>query len=189
VTDQRDGDRNVLFVLGSPRAGGNSEILARRAAAALPERARTTWLALRDLSLPAFTDLRHVGDGTTPPPEGDEKVLFDATTSATDVVIVTPLYWYNVSASVKLYLDHWSGWMRVAGAGFTESMAGKTLWAVTAYAGEAAKAGPLTDVLRQCAGFLGMRWGGALLGNGTAPGDVVRDTGAVTSAGSFLLTS
>ncbi|MBK9492244.1 MAG: NAD(P)H-dependent oxidoreductase [Haliscomenobacter sp.] len=63
-------------------------------------------------------------------------MLFDATFLATDVVFVTPLYWYSVSASMKLYLDYWSAWFRVPGADFRKRMAGKTAWAVTAYSDE-----------------------------------------------------
>ena len=181
------GGRRVLFVLGSARAGGNLEILARRAAEALPERVERTWLALPEWPLPPFADLRHVGDGAYPLPEGNEKALFDATMAATDLVVVSPLYWYTVSTPVKAYLDCWSGWLRMPGAGFREAMADKTLWAVTSFAGERAKARPATDTLRLCAEFFGMRWGGALLGNGSRPGDVHSDTEAMTAAATFLL--
>jgi multimeric flavodoxin WrbA len=189
VVDQQDGGRRVLFVLGSSRAEGNSELLARRAAASLPRGTQSTWLALRDLTLRDFADLRHVGDGSAPVPEGDEKLLFEATTAATEVVIVSPLYWYSVSSAVKRYLDHWAGWMRVPGAGFVEAMAGKTLWSVTVCAGDADRAQPLVDMLRHSAEFLRMQWGGALLGNGSAPGDVLHDADALAAAQTFLLPS
>lgn len=176
-------------MLGSARVGGNSEILARQAASVLPERVSSTWLALRELPLPAFADLRHVGDGGYPPPVGHEKVLFDATMTATDLVVVTPLYWYTVSTAVKLYLDYWSGWLRVPGVDFRGAMAAKTLWAVTTFAGDRAKTKPAMETLRLCADFFGMRWGGALLGNGSRPGDVHADSDAMTAARTFLLPS
>ena len=50
----------------------------------------------------------------------------DATFAATDLVVVSPVYWYSVAASVKLYLDYWSGWMRLP-VDFKAKMRGKTI--------------------------------------------------------------
>src|SRR5687767_14980587 len=105
--------REFLFILGSARRGGNTEHLARHAAQSLPENTGQTWLSLIEHQLPLFEDIRHhetrkYGIGSDP-----ERVLLEATLAATDIVIASPVYWYNVSASTKLYLDHWSGWMRL----------------------------------------------------------------------------
>src|SRR5690349_16308871 len=119
--------RSFLFVLGSSRPDGNSELLARRAAEKLPADAGQHWLDLRDLPLDPFRDRRHdAGGGAYPYPDGADRVLLEATLAATDLVLVSPLYWYAVSADMKNYLDHWSGWMRVPGVDFRPRMAGKT---------------------------------------------------------------
>ncbi|MER7912583.1 flavodoxin, partial [Streptomyces sp. NPDC096068] len=47
-------NRSFLFVLGSSRADGNSEILAREAAAHLPAGVPQRWVDLNELSLPDF---------------------------------------------------------------------------------------------------------------------------------------
>ena len=54
--------RRFLFVLGSARRDGNTELLARRAAAALPADVEQQWIRLIDHPLPDFTDLRHDHD-------------------------------------------------------------------------------------------------------------------------------
>ncbi|WAL65585.1 NAD(P)H-dependent oxidoreductase [Amycolatopsis cynarae] len=180
-------NRDFLFLLGSARTGGNTEHLARRAAEKLPPGADQRWLRLRDLPLPAFEDIRHRSDGVYPQPTGHAKTLLDATLETTDLVIASPLYWYSVSASVKLYLDYWAGWMRVPGLDFRSRMAGKTLWAITALSEEdPAKASPLVDTLRITADYLGMHWGGALLGYANRPGDIWRDGKALSKADSFF---
>ncbi|MEU6340710.1 NAD(P)H-dependent oxidoreductase [Streptomyces sp. NPDC046977] len=180
-------ERTFLFLVGSTRAEGNTETLARRAAEQLPASVGRRWMHLRDLPLPLFEDHRHDGDGSYPPPTGHAAELLDATLRATDLVIVSPLHWYTVSTSVKLYLDHWSGWMRVPGVDFLERMRGKTLWSVTVHGGQdPATAAPLVGTLRHTAAYAGMRWGGALLGNGTRPGDVLRDTAALGRAKAFF---
>ena len=70
--------------------------------------------ASRAWSLPPFVDLRHTV-GTYPMPEGDLRTLLDATMVCTDLVLVTPVYWYSFPSSLKTYLDHWSAWLRVPG--------------------------------------------------------------------------
>ncbi|WP_405018370.1 NAD(P)H-dependent oxidoreductase [Kitasatospora sp. NBC_00070] len=186
-TTHRAGERKFLFLLAGSRPDGNTETLVRRAAAALPENVEQQWLRLSDLPLPAFEDRRHVGPGVYPEPAGNARVLLDATLAATDLVIASPLYWYSLSASAKLYLDHWSGWMRVPGVDFKPRMAGKTMWSVSTLSSEDhAMAGPLIGTLRNCADYLTMHWGGSLLGYANAPGQILADTEALRSADSFF---
>ncbi|MGW5667958.1 flavodoxin family protein [Micromonospora sp. NPDC003776] len=181
------GPRSYLFLLGSARHGGNTETLARHAATRLPVDARVRWLRLAELPLPRFEDVRHRGSGRYPEPVGNARVLLDATLTATDVVIASPLYWYTVSADVKTYLDHWSGWMRVPGVDFRARMRGKTLWAVSTVSDEdRTTADPMLGTLRLTADYLGMRWGGALVGYGNRPGDVLADAAALARAETFF---
>ncbi|MCL8016495.1 flavodoxin family protein [Streptomyces sp. AS02] len=178
--------RRFLFVLGSSRSDGNTELLARRAAEQLPEGVEQQWIDLAAHRLPDFEDLRHDSDHVRPT-EGNEALLLDATLAATDVVIASPLYWYSVSAHVKRYLDYWSGWLRTPGLDFKASMTGRTLWGVTALAhDEQEVADPLVGTLTNSAAYMGMRFGGVLLGNGSKPGDVLRDTEALAQAKTFF---
>ncbi|CAL9452681.1 flavodoxin family protein [Streptomyces werraensis] len=178
--------RRFLFVLGSARPDGNSELLARRAAEQLPPDVDQRWIDLTAHPLPEFEDLRHDSDHVRPT-EGDTALLLDATLAATDLVIVSPLYWYAVSAQTKRYLDHWSGWLRTPGLDFKATMAGRTLWGVTALAHEEPEvADPLVGTLSNSAAYMGMRFGGVLLGNGSKPGDVLTDTRALARAKTFF---
>ncbi|MGI5427887.1 flavodoxin family protein [Streptomyces sp. CA-179760] len=178
--------RRFLFVLGSARAEGNSELLARRAAEQLAPDVEQQWIDLTEHPLPDFEDLRHDSDHVRPT-EGDLALLLDATLAATDIVIVSPLYWYSVSAQTKRYLDYWSGWLRTPGLDFKATLAGRTLWGVTALAHrEEVVADPLIGTLHNSAAYLGMRFGGVLLGNGSKPGDVLNDTEALTRAKTFF---
>lgn len=45
--------------------------------------------------------------------------------AATDIVLVSPVYWFSIPSPLKTYLDHWSGWMRVPDLDFKEKMRGK----------------------------------------------------------------
>ncbi|MFJ4818759.1 MULTISPECIES: flavodoxin family protein [Streptomyces] len=178
--------RRFLFVLGSARAEGNSELLARRAAEQLPPDVGQEWIDLTELPVPDFEDLRHDSDHVRPT-EGNVARLLDATLAATDIVIVSPLYWYSVSAQTKRYLDYWSGWLRTPGLDFKATLAGRTLWGVTALAHtQEVVADPLVGTLHNSAAYMGMRFGGVLLGNGSKPGDVLTDDAALTRAKTFF---
>ncbi len=178
---------NFLFLLGSSRRDGNTEILARHAAASLPEHSTKEWLHLMDLPLSPFEDLRH-STGVYPQPVGHEKTLAIATLAATDIVFATPLYWYTMSASTKLYLDYWSGWMRVPGLDFREKMVGKTAWLISANSDEAGEKMSEAMILtfQLSAEYLGMHWGGTLLGYANRPGDILQDSKGLDAAASFF---
>ncbi|WP_410605520.1 flavodoxin family protein [Amycolatopsis sp. lyj-90] len=178
-------DRSFLFLVGSARAGGNTEILARRAAKELPRGVGQRWIRTAEVPLTPFVDRKHDGEDFVPP-AGNERLLLDATFAATDLVIASPVYWYSVSASVKLYFDHWASWLDQPELEFKARMRGKTLWGVSALAERPEQAEPLIGTLRKTAEYLGMRWGGQLLGNGSRPGDVLLDEGALKAAETFF---
>lgn len=180
-------DRRILFLVASARHGGNTEWLARLAADRLGESVAQRWLHLDDHRLPRFEDLRHDSSRVYEVPSGGARTLLDATLAATDIVMVAPLYWYGLPASAKLYLDHWSGWMRLAVVDFRARMAGKTLRAITMVSEEDRRvADPLIATLRLTADYMAMKWGGALVGYGNRPGDVAADTSAVVAATAFF---
>lgn len=183
MSDTAPSARRFLFLTAStrvPGVTGNTELLARAAAEHLPAGAAQQWLRLADHPLPPFVDHRH-DIGSYPMPEGAARVLLDATLEATDLVLVAPVYWYSLPANVKLYLDHFSAWMRVPGVDFKARMAGRRLWLVST-SGDRVKAQPMIDSTRLCAEFLGMQWQGALWGQGGAPKAVLTDDGALTEA-------
>jgi NAD(P)H-dependent FMN reductase len=182
--------RQFLFLLTSARRDGNSEILAQRAANTLGDDVAKIWLRLLDLPLPGFVDIRHEGEGIYPRPSGAGETLLRATLNATDIVFVSPLYWYGLPSLAKHYLDHMSGWMRVPGENFVERMAGKTMWAVTALSEkDYSVADPLLGTLKLTAAYLHMHWGGALLGYGNRPSEVLADHDALRKADSFFADS
>ncbi|MFD6974294.1 flavodoxin family protein [Streptomyces sp. NPDC059979] len=177
--------RSFLFVLGSSRPDGNTEMLARAAAEQLPAGVPQRWVDLTRLPLPDFQDGRH--ETETWPVGENEELLRQATLEATDIVIVSPLYWYALSAHAKRYLDYWSGWLTVPGSEFKERMAGRTLWGVTVMSDhDEVVADGLVTSLNHSAAYLRMRFGGVLFGNGSRPGQVKGDERAAVRAKTFF---
>jgi multimeric flavodoxin WrbA len=180
--------RRVLFLLSSARENGNAEQLARRAAQALPAGTHVEWVRLDALQAEPFRDLRHVPGGY-PEPGPVSRALAEQTLAADEVVLVAPVYWYSLPASAKLYLDHWSWWMRRPELRFKERMRGKVLSLITSHASEDADGveQPLLLTLRMSADYLHMHWRGGLVGHGNSPGDVLRDAPALEAARDFLV--
>jgi multimeric flavodoxin WrbA len=177
--------RSFLFLLGSARSDGNTELLARAAAEQLPGEVEQTWLSLPELAQPDYVDARHAESPW--PLQANEELLHRATLAATDIVIVSPLYWYSLSSYAKRYLDYWSKWLATPDPEFKAKMAGRTLWGVTALAHrEEEVAEPLRLTLNHTAAFMGMRFGGMLLGNGSRPGQVLNDERALVRAKTFF---
>jgi multimeric flavodoxin WrbA len=180
--------RRFLFLVASAREPGhegNSEWLARRAADALPRGVAQEWIHVAQLSLPPFVDMRHT-KGEYPMPDGDMKKLLDASLAATDIVFVSPVYWYSIPWPLKVYIDHWSAWLRVPGLDFKNRMSAKTLRVITT-SGNREQAQPMIDSYALCAQFLSMKWGGALWGKGGPPRAVENDAQAIEAARAFLL--
>ncbi|MGE3149431.1 MAG: flavodoxin family protein [Pseudorhodoplanes sp.] len=179
-------ERQFLFLVSSARKHGNTESLARLAAGAISARHSQTWFHLADMRLEPFEDLRHDESGYSHPC-GNEKVLLDQTLASSDIVFVTPLYWYSLPSNAKMYLDYWSKWLRLEGVDFRRGMAGKTLWVVCVLGDkDEEKARPLISTFRIIADYLKMSFGGVLLGNGSRPGDIGKDLPALENARSFF---
>ncbi|WP_030711791.1 flavodoxin family protein [Streptomyces sp. NRRL F-2580] len=181
----RGADRSFLFVLGSSRADGNTEMLARAAAEQLPAEIPRRWVDLAQLPLPDFDDRRHDSEFRTV--HENEELLRQATLEATDIVIASPLYWYSLSAPTKRYLDYWSGWLTAPGSDFRQRMAGRTLWGVTVMSErDEVVADGLVTSLNNSAAYMRMRFGGVLFGNGSRPGQVKNDERAMVRAKTFF---
>lgn len=143
---------------------------------------------MTELVLPPFVDLRSVG-GPWPEPTGNARVLLDATLAATDLIFATPTYWYSLPAAPKLYLDHWSNWIRLPGLDFKRRMAGKRLWVITVNSDDPSaddSSEPLISALRLSARYLDMQFARTLIGHGNLPGDVLKDQHAMERARTFF---
>lgn len=179
--------RQFLFLLSSARPQGNTLTLARVAAESLPPGTTQEWRDLTDPALPAFHDRRH-GDRYGPP-DPVAAGLMQATLAATDLVFAAPLYWYGLPAPAKLYLDHWSHWMRID-PGFKPAMAAKRIWLILTHSGSTPEEiAPAVDCVRFSARYMGATFAGTLLGYCNAPGEILADARALAAARTFFAAS
>ncbi len=146
---------------------------------------KQVWRDLTNPVLPNFVDRRH-GDHYEKPDNVAESLL-NETLHATDIVFVNPLYWYNLPAPTKLYLDHWSHWMRLPEKNFRERMAEKRVWHILTHSGsEPKQIAPAIDCVRFSAEYLKAQYMGALIGHSNFPGDIEKDASALVAADRFF---
>ena len=101
-------DKQILVFKGSPRAKGNSSILADKAA----EGAKNAGAQVESFSLHKMDirpcDACDICQETEACVLGDDmQQLYPRLRQADAIVIASPIYWFTVSAQTKLFIDRW----------------------------------------------------------------------------------
>ncbi len=102
--------KQALVILGSPRRKGNSTVLASRVAAGMKAAgAQVETVRLYDMDLRACTACgacrgRIETDCVMP---DDMRALYPRLRRAGIWVLASPIYWFNVSGPMKLFMDRW----------------------------------------------------------------------------------
>lgn len=171
-------DVKLLALYGSARRGGNSEQLLDRVLGALP----ATRYYLADLSLAPFADLRHEPGGF-PPVDGLAGEILRAMTTHDVLLFACPIYWYGMSAQLKALVDQWSHALRDPALNFKESMRGKRAHIVLTGGDQPRIKGlPLVQQFVYAFDFMGMTFGEYIIGQGSRPGEVLKDERALFQA-------
>jgi multimeric flavodoxin WrbA len=169
----------VAVIYGGTRANGNTEILTERVVQGI----ETERIYLRDHVIHPIQDQRHTATG------------FDAVVDDYDAVMrrilphdlllfVTPVYWYSMSGYMKNFIDRWSQTLRDTNfPDFKVKMAAKTAYVIAVGGDRATLKGlPLVQQFQYIFEFMGIRYGGYILGQGNKPGDVLEDEAALLLA-------
>ena len=121
----------VLGLVGSPRVGGNTELLvAKVLEGASSAGAEVEQIALNKLDIrgcqgcEACRKLKHCRI------KDDMQPLYDKMLEADAVVLGTPIYYWNLSAQLKAFVDRWYA---LDQEGIREGLAGKQVLMVCAF--------------------------------------------------------
>ena len=102
----REGGLRVLGILGSPRPGGNSELLLDRVlAGAESAEALAEKVSLRDLRIEPCYECRGCREGAECVRKDDMQLLHPKLASAPRLVIATPIFFMGVPAMAKMMID------------------------------------------------------------------------------------
>lgn len=166
--------RKVLVFMGSPRARGNSTILAERAAGGARQAgAEVEVFRLAKMNIGpclACEGCRKKGaDGCVR--KDDMKPLYAKLRAADAFVIAGPVYWFSISAQVKLFLDRFYAF----GAEEYRPLQGKRIGIILTYGDADPFTSGATNALRSfqdAAAYVGAEIAGLVYGSADKAGEI-----------------
>ncbi|MEI5906279.1 flavodoxin family protein [Bacillus spongiae] len=169
---------NILTIFGSSRRNGNSEILTEHMLKDIPY----TKIHLLNQHIVPFEDKRHSSEGF-PIVEDDFEDILQSLFSHDVYVFSTPLYWYGMSGQMKLFFDRWSQYLRDERFNFKAEMSKKKAYLVITGGGNPKIVGlPLVQQFKYIFDFVNMEFVDYIIGEGNAPGDILRDESSLKKA-------
>lgn len=169
----------IAVIYGSSRPNGNTDLLAEKVIQGI----EAEKVYLRDEQLQPIIDMRHSEEGFQD--RGDAyNALLERILPHETLIFSTPIYWYSVSGLMKNFIDRWSHSMRDSKfPEFKSIMASKTAYVLAVGGDEPYIKGlPMIQQLHHIFDFMGMTFGGYIIGNGNKPGDILTDNRALQAA-------
>ncbi|WP_323703288.1 flavodoxin family protein [Mammaliicoccus sp. Dog046] len=163
----------ITCLLGSSRNNGNSNALAEK----LLINTEHKMINLYDKKIDKVIDNRHSTEGFKNIHEDDYDNILDDVMDAETVVFATPLYWYSMSASLKLFIDRWTESLRDTNRPhFKEEMAKKE-FIVIIVGGDnpAVKTKPLIDQFKYIFEFMNITNYSFIVGDAVKPLEIEKD--------------
>ena len=149
----------ILILAGSPRKGGNTDILADEfARGARDAGAEVEKVYLDDHLVRPIGDVTDVPSKRTDPRADDDfPRIFEKFVAAGAVVFVSPVYWQGVSGQMKCFLDRLSCYIKRPE--YEKALTGKPYAVITAY-GAPGEGRWVTEPLKVSIEWLGGRYAG-----------------------------
>lgn len=102
--------KSIVAFVGSPRKGGNTDLLVTELLAAAEKEGATTekvYLDDFDIKPCKACDACHKADPPRCVQKDDFEAVADKLRAADAFVFGTPVYWWTISAQSKLFMDRW----------------------------------------------------------------------------------
>ena len=179
--------KKILELISSPRKNGNSTLLAHAIAdGARSGGARVEKVNLHRLNIRPCTacDKCHVADDRFCVIRDDMRRLYGKIVAAEGIIYASPVYWFSVSAQMKLFMDRCyalggpGGW----------ALSGKRIAVALTYGDADPFRSGAVNALRtfqDAFAFVEAVFVGSVYGKGLAPGDVLKNKALLKEA--FML--
>lgn len=170
---------SIAVIYGSTREKGNTEWLTEYVISGLP----VEKIYLRDYNILPIKDERHTEAGFQPVLD-DYQVVIEQVLKHEILIFATPIYWYSMSGTMKLFIDRWSQSLRDKHLpDFREGLSKKKAY-VIAVGGDnpSIKALPLLQQFQYIFDFFGTAFEGYVIGKASKPGDIQKDNKAIANA-------
>ncbi|MFD2043111.1 flavodoxin family protein [Ornithinibacillus salinisoli] len=169
----------IGVIYGGSRENGNTEVLTEQIIHDIPvER-----IYLSEFEIKPIEDQRHVVGGFQNVND-DYNSIIDRIITHDILIFSTPIYWYSMSGTMKLFIDRWSQTLKDKRyANFKDVMSSKIAYVIAVGGDEPFLKGiPLIQQFQYIFEFIGITFGGYILGSGNKPNDVLRDEQALAIA-------
>ena len=168
--------KRVLIIKGSPRGHGNSSLLADRVADGVREAGgEVTVFHLQSLDIRPCDDCEachEFKDGGCII-DDDMQKLYPQLLASEAIVLASPVYWFSISAQMKLFIDRWYALESTKGNG----LAGKKFGIVLTYGDiDPYTSGAINAIhmFRDIFHYLRAEIAGVVYGSASNPGDILK---------------
>ncbi|MBS4193144.1 flavodoxin family protein [Bacillus sp. FJAT-49705] len=169
----------IATFIGSSRTESNSELLSD----AVLKGIKHQKVYIKDLSIQPIEDLRHTKTGFQTVDDDYDQVI--KVFMENDVIIfATPIYWYSMSGIMKNMIDRLSHAIRDERYPQFKEHLKKVEAIVLAVGGDEPriKGLPLIQQFQYTFDFLNIRFSSYILGEANQPGDILKDSQALSQA-------
>lgn len=170
---------SIAVIYGSTREISNTEWLTEKVIHGIP----VEKIYLREFNILPIKDERHSEKGFQEVFD-DYNAIIDKVLKHDIIIFATPVYWYSMSGTMKLFIDRWSQSLRdTKYPNFRTDMAKKKAF-VIAVGGDKPpiKALPLIQQFQYIFDFFGTSFEGYVIGKASRPGDIQSDQQAISLA-------
>jgi multimeric flavodoxin WrbA len=171
--------KNIVVVMGSPRKKGNSVILSEKAiAGARDAGAKVDSYVIHEMDARPCSACEGCRQKVSAPCvlKDDLTKVLEKVREADALIIASPIYWFNLSAQTKLFIDRWYSY----GGDDSDNYAlmGKELAIILTYAEPDPLASGAINALRSledCSAFVGAKIKGVLHGAAWEAGEIEKN--------------
>ncbi len=173
----------VLGIMGSPRVGGNSDILLDEALAGAKEAgAETEKIILNKLKVSGCHDCKRCNETGICVIKDDMQDIHKKILDADAIIHSCPVYFWSMTAQMKAYLDRWCAlfdaewrWQKQ----YYPKMKGKRVGLITVCGDpNPHTADPIVHSFKSTAEMTRLNWLGAVMASATEKGEVAKDDNA-----------
>lgn len=170
---------SIAVIYGSTRENGNTEWLTEQVISGLP----VEKIYLREYNILPIRDERHSEAGFQEVSD-EYNAIIDKILKHDILIFSTPVYWYSMSGTMKLFIDRWSQTLRDRDRpNFRAELAKRSAY-VIAVGGDrpTIKALPMIQQFQYICDFFGMTLESYLIGRASKPGEIQNDEKSIASA-------
>jgi len=177
----------ILGILGSPRVGGNSDILLDQAlAGARDAGAEAEKVTLSQKKISGCLDCTKCNEAGVCAIKDDMQTLYPKILEADAILHSVPVYFWAMTAQMKAYLDRWCAFFDAEWKWhkhYYPKMKGKKIGLITVCGDpNVHTADPIVHSFKTTVDFTKLKWVGAVMASAAAKGEIARNEKAKKEA-------